>query len=97
MTDDMAGMDAYRTSDKRIADYESAKLKANLFAEFSKLRGDNFDFESQPITNTSVAQDSAQTITNYRTCSTVETLIEYRVSQSEKRPRTLMEVNTARK
>jgi hypothetical protein len=62
-----------------------AKLKANLFAEFSKLRGDNFDFESQPITNTSVAQDSAQTITNFRTGPTVETLIEYWASQEPRR------------
>ena len=34
-----------KTSDKRVADYELAKFKVKLYAEFAQIRGDVFDFE----------------------------------------------------
>lgn len=63
-----------KTSDKRIADYELAKFKANLYAEFSQLRGDGFDFNSSPIGSLSL--DSIDDGSVYPN-PTVENLIEY--------------------
>lgn len=37
-----------KTSDKRVADYELAKFKVNLYAEFARLRGEVFGFEVKP-------------------------------------------------
>ena len=41
-----------KTSDKRVAEYELAKFKVNLYAEFARLRGENFGIELKPSSNT---------------------------------------------
>jgi len=46
------------TSDKRIADYELAKFKMKLYAEFAQIRGENFGIELKPSNETS-SQDQA--------------------------------------
>ena len=102
-----------KTSDKRVADYELAKFKVKLYAEFAKLRGDVFgielkpDSENQPKANTApTVSNSAQTSPNITNGSsvvpinagpTIEKLIEYWSSQSEKRPKTILEAHIARK
>ena len=96
------------TSDKRIADYELIKFKMKLYAEFARLRGDVFEAEpeSEPISDTqqqtntaSSAQNSSKiaSVVPINAGPTIEKLIEYWSSQSEKRPRTILEANTARK
>ena len=112
-----------KTSDKRVADYELAKFKVNLYAEFARLRGEVFGFEVKPDIDikssdtqpaehngTSTVSNCAPTLPNSvpKTANgasivpingghTIEHLIEYWDSQSEKRPRTIMEAHTARK
>lgn len=76
-----------KTSDKQQADYLLAQLKAQLFCEYAQLRNqkiptDSLGFSPKP---------------NKVKSPTIEHLIEYWMSQSEKRPRTLMEAHTARK
>ena len=91
-----------KTSDKRVADYELAKFKVKLYAEFAQIRGDAFgielkpDIENQPKANTApTVSNSAKTSPNITNGSsvvpinagpTIEKLIEYWSSQSEKRP-----------
>jgi hypothetical protein len=40
-----------KTCDRRIAEYELAKIKVKLYAEFARLRGDDFGIELKPNTN----------------------------------------------
>ena len=47
-----------KTSDKRIADYELAKLKVKLYAEFARLRGDNFGIELKPSNSNNQSKDT---------------------------------------
>jgi hypothetical protein len=54
-----------KTSDKRVADYELAKVKVKLYAEFAQIRGENFGIELKP-NNQSNTQD--QTIPTVSDC-----------------------------
>ena len=40
-----------KTSDRRLAEYELAKVKVKLYAEFASLRGDDFGIELKPNSN----------------------------------------------
>jgi hypothetical protein len=113
-----------KTSDRRLAEYELAKVKVKLYAEFASLRGDDFGIELKPNSNhqskdatVSTVSDCISTPSNSVLNShdggsmstnsssivprnsgpTIEKLIEYWASQSEKRPRTIMEAHIARK
>ncbi len=101
-------MVSLNTSDKRIADYELIKFKMKLYAEFARLRGDVFESEpeAEPISDTqqqtkttSSSQNSSKiaSVVPINAGPTIEKLIEYWSSQSEKRPKTIMEAHTARK
>jgi hypothetical protein len=46
-----------KTSDKRIADYELAKIKVKLYAEFARLRGDDFGIELKPSNSNNQSTD----------------------------------------
>jgi integrase len=94
-----------KTSDKRVADYELAKFKVKLYAEFAQIRGDVFDFELKPIIENQPEINTTPTVSNIANSSivpinagpTIEKLIEYWSSQSEKRPKTILEAHIARK
>ncbi len=76
-----------KTSDKQQADYLLAQLKAQLFCEYAQLRNQTIPKDPLRFTPKPHQVNSP----------TIEHLIEYWISQSEKRPRTLMEAHTARK
>ena len=67
-----------KTCDRRIAEYELAKVKVKLYAEFARLRGDDFGIELKPNSNhqskdatVSNVDNSENTVSNV--CSTVST------------------------
>lgn len=91
-----------KTADRHKADYALAQIKARLLTEYAKLR--DVDFVSdQQITVTGYPQRIALSALktaqeqSKSTGATLSSLISYWASQTEKRPRTLMEVETARK
>ena len=47
-----------KTCDRRIAEYELAKIKVKLYAEFARLRGDDFGIELKPTTNHHQSKDA---------------------------------------
>ena len=85
-----------KTSDKRVADYELAKIKVKIYADFARLRGEVFGFEFKSVIENQSLENSAAIIP-VKSGPTIQYLIEYWASQSEKRPRTIMEAHTARK
>ena len=113
-----------KTSDRRLAEYELAKVKVKLYAEFAQIRGENFGIELKPNNQSNIQNQTIPTVSdcistpsnsvlnspNGNSMSTnsssivprnsgptIEKLIEYWASQSEKRPRTIMEAHIARK
>lgn len=91
-----------KTSDRQIADYALAHVKARLLKEYSKLRGSSLFDESQDHTRNSVFGIAPKRLETTQEPPkalgpSIDTLITYWASQSEKRPRTLMEVDAARR
>ncbi len=91
-----------KTSDRRQADHCLAYLKANLIADYARIRGSGFVGELQIASSPNLFTSASNLHSNAQERSkavspTLDSLIEYWASQSEKRPRTLMEVDCARR
>lgn len=90
-----------KTSDRLEADYALSQMKATLFAEFARIRGTAISADHQFISTDSVPLQALKPLktADERLNSvehTLDHLIEYWASQTKKRPRTLMEVETAK-
>ena len=59
-----------KTSDKRIADSELAKLKVKLYAEVARLRGDNFGMELTPSNSHNQSKDTTVPDVEHYICQT---------------------------
>ena len=53
-----------KTSDKRVADYELIKVKVQLYAEFAKIRGENFGIELKPNNQPNTQDQTIPTVSN---------------------------------
>lgn len=82
-----------KTADRRLAEEHLIRLKAQLYDEFAKLR----DIEFVPILLPSAitAKPGSLASPEGTTERSLDDLIDYWASQSEKRPRTLLEARTA--
>ena len=60
-----------KTSDKRIADSELAKLKVKLYAEVARLRGDDFGIELTPSNSHNQSKYSTVPDVGHYICHTV--------------------------
>ena len=85
-----------KTADRRQADHALAQVKIQLLSKFDNLRGQattehqiTLGMVSKPTESTPEPSEQSG--------PTIDRLIQYWASQSEKRPRTLMEIETAKK
>ena len=53
-----------KTSDKRVADYELAKIKVKLYAEFAQIRGENFGIELKPNNQSNTQNQTIPTVSD---------------------------------
>ena len=65
-----------KTSDKRVADYELAKIKVKIYADFARLRGEVFGFEFKSVIENQSLENSAAIIP-VKSGPTIQYLIEY--------------------
>lgn len=86
-----------RTSDRQQANHALVALKARLFDEFARLRGEVTPQIVAPST-ARMPKEVGLTLPQPESAGpTVGDLVDYWATQGEKRPRTLMEANTARR
>jgi hypothetical protein len=87
-----------KTGDRQKADHVLAMVKAKLFANYARLRGSDIpdDYSiSEALSIPRIATRPTQTTQDSTKLNsvTLTELISYWASQSEKRPRTLMEAS----